>query len=98
VLNAEDANIVIKAQVSSRVVFLPSRTLFPTHTFPELRLNKMTNGLVTEKLQAECLLIGSEQVCFTSAGTAKKTAREWINRDHQKYWEFLPGHKETEEF
>jgi hypothetical protein len=64
-------------------MFLPSRTLFPTHTFPELTLNKITNGLVSEKLQTECLLIGSEQVCFSSAETAKKAVRDWTNRDHK---------------
>jgi hypothetical protein len=43
----------------------------------------MTKGLVCEKLQAECQLIGSEQVCFISAGTAKEAVRDWTNRDHK---------------
>jgi hypothetical protein len=44
-------------------------------------------------LQAECPLIESEQVCFTSAGTAKEAVRDWTNRGHQKYWVSLPGLK-----
>jgi hypothetical protein len=50
------------------------------------------------KLQAECPLTGPETACAISAGIATEAVRDWINRDHQKYLEFLTGLKEAKGF
>jgi hypothetical protein len=37
------------------------------------------------KLVSECPFIRPEPACGISAGIAKKTVRDWTNRDHKKY-------------
>jgi hypothetical protein len=44
---------------------------------------------------SECLFIGPESACWTSAGISKKAIRNWTNRDHKKYWESLTGLKQA---
>jgi hypothetical protein len=39
--------------------------------------------------------IGPEPACGISVGVAKKVIRNWTNRNHQKYWEFLTGLKQA---
>jgi hypothetical protein len=41
------------------------------------------------KLGSECPFIGPEPACGISAGIAKIAVRDWTNRDHKKYSEFL---------
>jgi ribonuclease HI len=35
--------------------------------------------------------IGPEPDCGTSIGVAKKAARDWLSRNHRKYWESVTG-------
>jgi hypothetical protein len=58
--------------------------------------NETANQLA--KLGSEYLLIWREPACVISAGTAKKTVRDWPNRAHQKYWESLTGLKQAKGF
>jgi hypothetical protein len=39
-----------------------------------------------------------EPACGISAGIAKKAVRDWTNRDHKKYWEFLTGLRQAKGF
>jgi hypothetical protein len=38
--------------------------------------------------------IGPEPVCGISIGVPKKAVRDWIDRNHKKYWESTTGLKE----
>jgi hypothetical protein len=47
--------------------------------------NEITDQLA--KLGTECTFMGTEPAYGISAGVAKKTVRNWTNKDHKKYWE-----------
>jgi hypothetical protein len=47
---------------------------------------------------SEPLLIGPEPDCGISIGVAKKAVRDWMNRNHKQYWEFVTGQKQAKGF
>jgi hypothetical protein len=53
--------------------------------------NETANQLA--KLGRECPLIGPEPACGISERVVKKAGRDWTNKDHKKYWEFITGLK-----
>jgi hypothetical protein len=42
--------------------------------------------------------IGPEPACGISIGVAKKTVRDWTDRNHKKYWESTTGLKQAKGF
>jgi hypothetical protein len=53
--------------------------------------NEIANELA--RLGAEDPFTGPEPACRASAGVPEKAVRDWIIRNHMKYWESLTGLK-----
>jgi hypothetical protein len=46
---------------------------------------------------SEHLFTGTEPACGISTGDAKKAVRDWMTRNHKKYWESTTGLKQAKE-
>jgi hypothetical protein len=55
--------------------------------------HKRIEGSERVRLGSESPFIGPEPACNISAGIAKKSVRDWTNRDNQKSWKSLTGLK-----
>jgi hypothetical protein len=58
--------------------------------------NEIANQLA--RLGAEDPFTGPEQACRALAGVPEKAVRDWIIRNHKKYWESLRGLKHAKGF